>query len=202
MRPRRSSKSRWPAALTMQHSKMLTASLLAGVACAASTTEPPPPRSDPPCVIHVGEFPPTDCAFLVGQLADSNGRPLAGFAFRADSFAPGMGFSFASSSALSDAAGRVQLLVFRVDRFRPVAEPDTATVPLLLYLHLAEATALAPARTRTLVQLRFAPIGQIVDTSFIAVRFPIAVADLALVPRQGGPSLQVRRSSSGPPAQQ
>ena len=152
-----------------------------GIAAAtfACTTEPTNPA---PCLLDYGEFPPSDCAFLIATLTDSTGHPLSALAFRADS-AIGGGFPFTSSSRLTDHRGRLELIVVRGEplsaRPTPRPQPDTATVPLLLYRTLAEAKAGAPGRARAMVQLRFAPIGQLVAPTVITIRFPLSAASVA-----------------------
>ncbi len=148
------------------------------MACGAVEDLTIAPRVDPPCLFQLGEFPPTDCAFMIATVMDSAGTPLGGRAFRSDSMIGG-GFHFASSSILSDAVGRLEIVVVRVHRLAPPLQPDTATVPLLLYPSLGEAKAGAPALARATVQLRFAPNGRIVDTTFQRVRFPVSAANPA-----------------------
>jgi hypothetical protein len=130
------------------------------VACTQSTS---PSASQSPCPPPQGEVPPADCAFLVARAIDPSGAPLAGLGVRVDSFILG-GYAYASNSATTKTAGSFHLLVYRVNRLQPPASTDTATVGIKAYADPAPSAGRVPL-AQAYIQLQFAPLGTLVDTT-------------------------------------
>lgn len=148
----------------------LAVAALAGllVGCSGSTG---PAASAAPCPAPTGEFPPTDCAFLVGRALSEGGTPLAGMGIRVDSLVPPVGYAYSSSATTTDAAGSFQLLIFRINRLRAPDSPDTATVGIKVYAEPVPPPGRVPL-SQAWLKLHFAPLGQRVDTTRADLSYP------------------------------
>jgi hypothetical protein len=123
------------------------------------------PAQATPCPEANGEFPPTHCAYVQGRLTGA-GVPLTGVGLRVDDYRPPFGYAYVSDAAGTDAHGRFELVVFRLNQFRPpTIEPDTAHVFVKLYATPAAAKPGAPAQDSISVLMTFAPMGVAVDTT-------------------------------------
>jgi hypothetical protein len=129
------------------------------------------PSSGVPCPQASGEFPPTHCAFVTGRLTAA-GAPVARAGLRVDDFVPPVGYAYASDAAATDAQGRFDLLVFRLNEFRPPSVPDTATVYVKVYPNSAAARPGAAATDSLPVLMTFAPMGTMVDTTEVELALP------------------------------
>jgi hypothetical protein len=83
-----------------------------------------------------------------------------------------MGYAYASNAASTDAMGRFGLIVFRENQFQPPATPDTATVYIKLYESAAAARPGAATDDSLAVLMKFAPMGTIVDTTYVELTLP------------------------------
>jgi hypothetical protein len=118
-----------------------------------------------PCPQPNGEFPPTHCAFVQGRLTAA-GVPVSGVGLRVDQYVPSLGYTYASDAAATDAFGRFDLTVFRINQFQTeVQEPDTARVFVKLYSSPEAAQPGALAEDSMSVLMTFAPMGVPVDTT-------------------------------------
>ena len=132
--------------------------------------------SDPepavPCPEASGEFPPTHCAYVQGRLTAS-GVPVTGVALRVDQFVPTLGYAYASDAAATDALGRFDLVVFRINQFSPPTnDPDTARVFLKVFSSREAARPGAIADDSLSVLMTFAPMGAPVDTTLAELSLP------------------------------
>ena len=138
--------------------------LLAAALAPGTGRTAPEPRPAASCPRGQGEFPPTDCAVVAGRALDPAGRPLAGYVVRVDSFVRTVAYAYASDTATIAADGSFALLVHRINRLRPPASPDTATVEIKVYRGSAWRPSDAPVG-RAPVRMRFAPLGTRVDAT-------------------------------------
>ena len=139
------------------------------VACATGCGSEP--SSTARCPEVGGEFPPTACAFVSGRLT-AQGAPIPGAGLRVDEFHPTIGYAYSSGAAATDASGHFELLVFRINEFRPPFRPDTATVYVNLYANEGAATPGASPQDSFPVQMAFAPLGTPVDTTEAELTMP------------------------------
>ena len=109
-----------------------------------------------------GEFPPRACAIVHGRAVDRSGRPIASLGLRVDSLVREQGYAYASGSALTDTAGRFELVVMRIKELAPPTAPDTATVEIKA-LPGTRPTPGFSAVGRARVRMRFAPLGERVE---------------------------------------
>ena len=125
-----------------------------------------------PCPEPNGEFPPTHCAYIQGRLTAS-GTPVSGVGLRVDEYVASLGYTYTSDAATTDAFGRFDLVVFRVNQFSgPPADPDTARVFLKVFPDSAAARPGATAEDSVSVLLTFAPMGAVVDTTRAELSLP------------------------------
>lgn len=107
------------------------------------------------CPSGTGEFPPTDCAVVEGRAVDGDGNALAQLGLRVDSL-EAAGYAYTSDAAVTDSTGGFRLVVLRVNRFRPPADPDTATIAVKAYDSANPLPGASPIAS-AMVQMRFAP---------------------------------------------
>ena len=138
------------------------------LALTAACSDPNPAA---PCPEASGEFPPSHCAYVTGRLT-SAGTPTAGAGVRVDDFVPPVGYAYASNAAATDAQGRFSLLVFRLNEFRPITVPDTATVYVKVYPDVPSNVPGSPATDSVAVLMTFAPMGTPVDTTEAELTLP------------------------------
>ncbi len=117
-----------------------------------------------PCPAPTGEFPPTDCAFLVGQAVSQTGVPLAGLTVRAESIAPQLGYVYASAPTTTADGGAFELIIHRLRRVQVPISPDTVTLGIKVYAGPTSSVGAVPL-TEVGVRLRFGPMGRRVDTT-------------------------------------
>lgn len=129
------------------------------------------PSSQAPCPEGSGEFPPTACAYVEGRLTAA-GAPITGAGLRVDVFVPPMGYAYSSNAASTGAMGRFGLIVFRQNQFQPPTTPDTASVYIKLYESAAAARPGAATDDSLAVLMTFAPMGTIVDTTYVELTLP------------------------------
>jgi hypothetical protein len=130
------------------------------------------PAQATPCPDPNGEFPPTHCAYVQGRLTTA-GVPVTGIGLRVDDYRPPFGYAYVSDAAATDAQGRFELVVFRLNQFQPpTTEPDTAHVIVKLYPTSAAARPGASAQDSTSVLMTFAPMGVPVDTTRAELSLP------------------------------
>lgn len=129
------------------------------------------PNPAAPCPEASGEFPPSHCAYVTGRLT-SAGTPRAGAGVRVDDFVPPVGYAYASNAVATDAQGRFSLLVFRLNEFRPITVPDTATVYVKVYSGVPSNVPGSPATDSVAVLMTFAPMGTPVDTTQAELTLP------------------------------
>lgn len=136
------------------------------------------PGGDPDarCPAASGEFPPRACAIVRARAVDRAGRPIPSLGVRVDSYVREQGYAYASGGALTDAEGRFELVVMRVNEFTPPATPDTATVEIKAVAGTTPRPGFSPA-ARTAVRMRFAPMGE---------RVPPTTGDVVFVLPGGG----------------
>jgi hypothetical protein len=136
--------------------------LLAAVITAAACGSAADPFGERACPEPSGEFPPTDCALVQGRVLSPQGAPLAGVGVRVDSMFRPIGYAYVSGGVTTDSRGGFRLTVMRVDRFKPPATPDTATVEIKLYRRTAPPPGATPFAA-VAVRMRFAPLGAPVE---------------------------------------
>ena len=130
------------------------------------------PEAAAPCPEPSGEFPPTHCAYIQGRLTAS-GVPVSGVGLRVDEYVPSLGYAYTSDAASTDALGRFDLVVFRVNQFsRPSTDPDTARVFLKIFADSAAARPGASPQDSVSVLLTFAAMGAPVDTTQAELSLP------------------------------
>jgi len=122
------------------------------------------------CPEPQGEFPPTDCAVVVGTARDSSGRPLTFPAIRVDSAIPRGAYLYASSTVHPSPDGSFEIVVLRVSRLLPPGIPDTATVELKAFTQANPKAGDRPAAAAP-VLMRFSPLGEVVRPSVAAAVF-------------------------------
>ena len=129
-----------------------------------------PIRDKDVCPIREGEFLPTDCAIVRGIARDSSGQIAAALAIRVDSIFGLTAYSYASNATMTDANGRFELVVNRVNRITPPTVPDTARVELKSY----PGTDPKPrdiAQARAWVLMYFAELGHPVRPTVVEAVF-------------------------------
>jgi hypothetical protein len=129
------------------------------------------PNPAAPCPEPAGEFPPTACAYVQGRLTAA-GAPIAGAGLRVDDFVPNIGYRYSSGAAATDALGRFNLLVLRINEFEPPAVPDTATVYVKVYATQSGAVQGTAPDDSVAVLMNFAPMGTVVDTTAAELTLP------------------------------
>jgi hypothetical protein len=130
------------------------------------------PDSAVPCPEPTGEFPPTHCAYVQGRLTAA-GVPATGIALRVDDYVPPVGYAYASDAAVTDAHGRFDLVVFRINQFQPPTnEPDTAHVVVKIFANPEAAKPGASPDDSLSVLMTFAPMGVPVDTTRAELSLP------------------------------
>ena len=152
--------------------QMLPVAIIAASAIAAACVDSSAPRAEIPCPRASGEFPPTECAFLIAQAVTLTGAPLASMGMRVDSFSPPFGYAYEGGPATTDGLGRFQLVVYRWNHVGPEFVPDTATLNVAIY---DLPIVLSPPRPRALVpvQLHFHPLGHVADTAHVRLAFDL-----------------------------
>lgn len=128
------------------------------VACSAATS----PVTTRTCPQPTGEFPPSGCAILLGELRDAGGAPMAGRGLRVDNFTPGAGYDFTSAPTVTDARGKFELLVYRVGPLGEAEPPASAAVSILVFGGALPTTSTQSFRPIQ-VELKFARLGQPVE---------------------------------------
>ena len=142
--------------------------ILATSACESALINPIGDLDECPTV--PGEFPPTDCAIIQGSVRTPAGVPLVGFPVRVDSLVPQVGYHYASNTALTDADGRFEMTVYRVNRLDPITEPDTARIEIKTY-DTTDPRPGDPATRRVRVLMYFAELGETVRVTFADLTF-------------------------------
>jgi hypothetical protein len=150
----------------------MTLGLLAmlATACVAGVpTGDDDPQNASVCPPPNGEFPPTDCAIVWGTAKSPDGGALVGIPIRVDSVVGG-GWNYSSNTVVTGRDGRFNLIVFRVDRWVPPTDPDTATVELKTY-GPGGARPHGVAIARAPVLMYFAELGQPVTPTVVDAVF-------------------------------
>jgi hypothetical protein len=125
-----------------------------------------------PCPESTGEFPFTHCAYVQGRLT-AGGIPAIGRGLRVDAYVPPVGYAYVSDAAATDAAGRFELVVYRINQFQSTTrEPDTARVVVKLFASPEAAKPGAPPDDSLSVLMTFAPMGVPVDTTRAELSLP------------------------------
>jgi|tagenome__1003787_1003787.scaffolds.fasta_scaffold19551468_1 hypothetical protein len=140
------------------------------IALAASVAGCGEPNSGAPCPPVHGEFPPVGCAYVRGRLT-AGGAPMAGAGVRANLFVNPYGYQYVSDAVATDAQGRFQLVVLRMDSFEPPAVPDTVTLYIKVYSDLSSEQQGVPLDSVP-VLMTFAPMGTVVDTTVAELALP------------------------------
>jgi hypothetical protein len=125
-----------------------------------------------PCPEPTGEFPFTHCAYVEGRLT-AGGTPVIGRGIRVDDYVPPLGYAYVSDAAATDAAGRFDLVVYRINQLQPpTSEPDTARVFVKLFANPEAAKPGAVPDDSLSVLMTFAPMGVPVDTTRAELSLP------------------------------
>ena len=151
---------------------MLPVAMIATSAIAAACADSSAPRAEIPCPRPGGEFPPTECAFLIAQAVTTTGAAITDMAMRVDSFFPRLGYAYEGGTATTDGLGRFQLVVYRWNHVGPEFVPDTATLNVAIYDLPIVWSPLHP-RAIVPVQLHFHPLGHVADTAQLRLTFDL-----------------------------
>jgi hypothetical protein len=86
---------------------------------------------------------------------------------------PPVGYAYVSDAAATDARGRFDLVVYRLNQFQsPTSEPDTARVVVKLFASREAAKPGAIPDDSVSVLMTFAPMGVPVDTTRAELSLP------------------------------
>jgi hypothetical protein len=98
---------------------------------------------------------------------------VIGRGIRVDDYVPPLGYAYVSDAAATDAAGRFDLVVYRINQLQPpTSEPDTARVFVKLFANPEAAEPGAVPDDSLSVLMTFAPMGVPVDTTRAELSLP------------------------------